>query len=76
MKRERILAGIHSEMIQLDQLIKWLGLSETGGQARMFIDEGKVSVNGKVIFERRKKIIPGDIVIIDGNEYQIIVEDK
>ena len=76
MKRERILAGIHSEMIQLDQLIKWLGLSETGGQARMFIDEGKVSVNGKVIFERRKKIIPGDIVIIDGNEFQIIAEDK
>jgi ribosome-associated protein len=76
MKSERINAEIHSEKIQLDQLIKWLGLSETGGQARTLIDEGKVKVNGNTVFERRKKIVPGDIVLICGNEYLVVSEDE
>ena len=65
-------ALIHSDNIQLDQLIKWLGLSETGGQARWVIDEGKVRVNGKLVYERRKKIISGDRVVVDGEEYRVI----
>ena len=65
---------IASEFIQADQLIKWLGLSETGGQARWLIDEGKVSVNGHVIHERRKKIYPGDVVLIEGQAYRIETE--
>ena len=65
---------IHSETIQLDQLIKWIGLVETGGQARSFIDDGNVHVNGNVVFERRKKIFPMDTVKINGDEYLIISE--
>lgn len=76
MKSEGIKASIHSETIQLDQLIKWLGISETGGQARILIDNGEVILNGKIVLERRKKIIPGDVVIINGTEYLIIVEDE
>ena len=68
-------AVINTDTIQLDQLIKWLGLSETGGQARILIDQGKVSVNGIIVKERRKKIFPGNIVSIDGKDYLIIVED-
>ena len=76
MKSEISNATIHSKMIQLDQLIKWLGLSDTGGQARILIDNGRVMVNGKIVLERRKKIVPGDVVTIDGNEYLIIAEDE
>ena len=76
MKSEISNAAIHSKMIQLDQLIKWLGLSDTGGQARILIDNGRVMVNGKIVLERRKKIVPGDVVTIDGNEYLIIAEDE
>ena len=54
MKRE--FAEISTEWIQLDQLIKWLGITETGGQARFLIDDGQVAVNGVIVRERRKKI--------------------
>ena len=76
MKREVSNAIIHSKMIQLDQLIKWLGLSDTGGQARILIDNGRVMVNGQIVFERRKKIVPGDVVTIEGTEYLIIAEEE
>ena len=70
MKRE--FAGISTEWIQLDQLIKWLGITETGGQARFLIDDGQVAVNGVIVRERRKKISPGDLVCIDGVEYSVV----
>ena len=75
MKLQRKTAVIHSSTIQLDQLIKWIGLSETGGQARKWIDEGEVSVNGKRVIERRKKIFPDDIVAIGVEEYKVIFEE-
>ena len=68
-------ALISTEYIQLDQLIKWLGLSETGGRARWFVAVGEVTVNGNVALERRKKIYPGDIVGIEGEEYLIETGD-
>ena len=70
MKRE--FAEISTEWIQLDQLIKWLGITETGGQARFLVDEGQVAVNGAIVFERRKKIVPGDLVCIEGVEYLVV----
>jgi len=62
---------ISTNVIQLDQLLKWMGLSETGGQARFLIDAGKVKVNDSVVDEKRKKIYPGDYLVIDGQKYFI-----
>ncbi|NMC32348.1 MAG: RNA-binding S4 domain-containing protein [Veillonellaceae bacterium] len=70
MKRE--IAEITTEFIQLDQLLKWLGITETGGQARFLVDEGRVTVNGVVVYERRKKIVPGDLVCVDAQEYLVV----
>lgn len=71
----RQIAAIRSEFIQLDQLIKWLGLTETGGQARWLVDEGNVTVNGQRVSERRKKIFPGDVVTVAGEEFLVQAED-
>lgn len=59
--------SIHSATIQLDQLLKWAGLAESGGQVRTWVDAGIILVNNKVVTERRKKIQPGDIVEIKGS---------
>ena len=72
---EEKITRIYSEYIQLDQLLKWLGLSETGGQAKWLIDAGQVLVNGKVSYERRKKIYPGDIIIVRDKTFRIEVEE-
>lgn len=55
---------ISTPVIQLDQLLKWAGIVETGGQVRLFIDDGLITLNGIKIHERRKKIHPGDIIEI------------
>ena len=74
MKRET--AEITTESIQLDQFIKWIGISETGGQARFLVDEGNVSVNGVRVTERRKRLFPGDCVVLDGTEYLVKQADE
>lgn len=60
------IINISTPIIQLDQLLKWAGIVETGGQVRLFLDDGLILLNGVQIHERRKKIHPGDIVEIKG----------
>ena len=67
---------ITTPFIKLDSALKLSGLAETGGTAKMFIEEGSVKVNGEVCTQRGKKLYPGDklffrnslLVITDGNE--------
>lgn len=56
--------GITTDTIQLDQFLKWAGIVETGGQVKLFIEDGLILINGIQVHERRKKIQPGDIVEI------------
>lgn len=58
--------AIHTPVIQLDQLLKWEGIIDTGGQIRPMLEEGIISINGEITTKRRKKIIPGDVVKIEG----------
>lgn len=57
---------IHSETIRLDQLLKWAGIVDTGGQVKGMVEEGQIVVNSEIVGERRKKIFPGDVVEIKG----------
>ena len=57
---------IHTAHIQLDQLLKWEGIIDTGGQVRPMLEEGMISINGEIATERRKKIFPGDLVELKG----------
>lgn len=53
---------INTEFIKLDSLLKFAGLSETGGIAKEVIAEGRICVNGEVCTARGKKIRAGDTV--------------
>ncbi len=63
---------ISTEYIKLDQLLKFSGAVSIGSEAKAIISEGKVSVNGEVCLMRGKKLRPGDIVTINGNN--IVIE--
>jgi len=66
---------ISTQTIQLDQLLKWAGIADTGGQVRLFIDDGLITLNGIKVHERRKKIQPGDIIEIkDIGIWKVIAE--
>ena len=62
---------IETRYITLGALLKLLGLVATGGEAKVMIQSGKVSVNGEVCTMRGKKLIIGDSVEFGGNIYKI-----
>ena len=55
--------------------MKFAGVLQTGGQAIELIEAGLVTLNGQTIKEKRKKVYPGDVVVIKG-QYEIIVETE
>ena len=63
---------IEGEYIELIQLLKAIGLANTGGHAKMIVDEEMVVRNGEVETRKRAKLIVGDIIEITGNK--IILE--
>ena len=64
---------IHTEFIKLQDLLKFAGAVETGGDAKLIIQEGRVAVNGEACTMRGKKLYPGDCCSID-NELELVVE--
>ena len=64
---------ITGEFIKLDSLLKFSGLTETGGIAKEIVQQGKVKVNGEICTMRGKKIRRGDVVSIDEIEEEIVV---
>lgn len=60
------------EFIELMKLLKYEGLVDTGSDAKMYIDNGDVFVNGKQEFRRRKKLRAGDKVEFEGQTILII----
>ncbi len=64
---------IDTEFIKLDQLLKYSGFAQTGGQSKIIIKEGLISVNDEIVTERGKKIRKGDIVKIkDVGEFVVV----
>ena len=69
---EKQIIFIDTEFIKLQDLLKFAGLVETGGQAKILIQDGYVTVNGEICTMRGKKMRVGDTAVFDGLE--IIVE--
>ena len=53
--------------IKLDQFLKWQGIAQTGGEAKIIIQQGMVEVNGEEELRRGRKLLTGDRVTIAGN---------
>lgn len=69
---ERIDVEIVTEFINLNNLLKFSGVIESGGQANEVITAGLIKLNDVVVTEKRKKVYPGDVVNVDG-EVEILV---
>ena len=61
----------NTEYIELSNLLKVLGLSDTGGMAKAAIIEGRVRVNGNVELRKRCKIRNGDTVEFEGHHIMV-----
>lgn len=67
---------INSDVIQLDQLLKWAGIVDSGGQVRFMLDEKIIKLNDVFLTERRKKVYPGDVVEIVGTGTWKVVKSQ
>lgn len=72
MDKEIIETQIKTEFIKLDSLLKFAGLTDTGGFAKELIQHGSVMVNGEVCTMRGKKIRKGDEVSVENFTVRVI----
>ncbi len=63
--------GSESEYIELIRLLKLLRLVGSGGQAKLAVEDGLVSVNGKTEYRKRAKLRSGDEVRFEGRQILI-----
>ena len=59
------------EYITLQQFLKLSGIVSTGGQAKLFIQEADITVNGEKENRRGRKLYPGDIVVVEGKKFVV-----
>lgn len=60
------------EFIELIKLLKLQQIAQSGGHAKMIVEDGLVRVNGEQEFRKRKKLRPGDIVELEEISISII----
>ncbi|MEU8818756.1 RNA-binding S4 domain-containing protein [Actinoplanes sp. NPDC048796] len=62
---------IDGDMIRLGQFLKLADLIDTGGEGKVLIASGDVSVNGEVDTRRGRQLHPGDVVSVRGAEARV-----
>ena len=65
---------LEAEYIRLDDLLKLTGCVETGGQAKVLIQSGFVTLDGETCTMRGKKLRGGEVIAIpeDGEEITVV----
>ncbi|MBB6349177.1 RNA-binding S4 domain-containing protein [Nonomuraea muscovyensis] len=63
---------LRSDYIPLCDLLKYCGITETGGMAKMLIAEGMVLVDGEVELRKTCKIRSGQLVTGEGFAIRVV----
>ncbi len=58
--------------VALNNLLKFEGLCQSGGQAKLVIEEGLVLVDGVVELRKRRKIRAGQRVSFQGQDVEVV----
>lgn len=64
---------LEEEFIRLDDLLKLTGCVQTGGQAKVLIQSGGVSLDGEPCLMRGKKLRGGETVTVNETGEEITV---
>ncbi|NEQ32485.1 MAG: RNA-binding S4 domain-containing protein [Leptolyngbya sp. SIO4C5] len=66
---------IPQEYIKLDQFLKLQQIVQSGGEAKLLIRSGEISVNGEPELRRGRKLYPGDRVTFDDETFVVETVD-
>ena len=67
---------VAGDFIKLDSLLKLAGIVQTGGEAKIRIAEGEITVNGEVATQRGRKLRDGYVVRGVGQAVRIKTTEK
>ncbi|MBL8507198.1 RNA-binding S4 domain-containing protein [Chitinimonas viridis] len=63
---------LKGEYIELHNLLKFLAIADSGGQAKMIVAEGLVEVDGEIEFRKTRKVYAGSVVKVFDEEIQVV----
>jgi len=64
--------AIRDDSIRLGQFLKLAGLAEDGSHAKAIVEEGEVTVNGRVDTRRGRQLHDGDVVTHAGRSVRLV----
>lgn len=70
---EEIEFTINGEYIELLGLLKVIGIAQTGGHAKMIVEDEEIMRNGELETRKRAKLVAGDVIEV-GGEVRIILK--
>lgn len=65
---ETIKVELRESPVELYKILKFENIAASGGEAKHMIADGLVRVNGQLEIRKRRKIISGDQITINGFE--------
>jgi len=70
-QKKQVSKKIDTDFIRLDSFLKMCDGVQTGGHAKIVIQEGEVRVNGDVCTQRGKKLRSGDCAEFENVIYNV-----
>ena len=70
-EKKQVSKKISTDFIKLDSFLKRCDAVQTGGHAKMVIQDGEVKVNGEVCTQRGKKLRKGDFAEFERTVYTV-----
>ncbi len=70
-QKRRVSKKIDTDFIRLDSFLKMCDAVQTGGHAKMVIQDGEVRVNGEICTARGKKLRSGDFAEFENVIYTV-----
>ena len=62
---------VSGNTFKLHQFLKWVGMAQTGGQAKLLIQQGFVLFNGTLETRRGRQLVSGDRVTVGQRTFEV-----
>jgi ribosome-associated protein len=63
---------LNSEFIELNQLLKLVGICDSGGAGKALVAAGEVSVDGQVELRKTRKVRAGSLVTLGDVQISVV----
>ena len=71
-EKAQVSKKIDTEFIRLDAFLKLVDAVQSGGHAKIVVQDGEVKVNDEICIQRGKKLRPGDSVEFNNTIYNVV----